>query len=113
MDQQTQKLLRDAIGAACQIIEYTGDVEFAEFASERMRQQATFYAFAVLGEALNKLTKLDPSVRQQISDVQVAIDMRIRIIHGYATVDVGIVWATARMDIPNVAEVLSVLLDSY
>lgn len=112
MDQRTRKLLRDALGAAEEILEYTGDVDFGTFTGDRMRQRATYYAFVVLGEALNLLMRHAPSLRTEISAIRLAVDMRNRLIHGYASVDAGIVWATAQADIPNLRDELQGLLDS-
>jgi uncharacterized protein with HEPN domain len=112
MDQPTRKLLHDALGAADEILEYTRDVDLTTFTADRMRQRATYYAFAVLGEALNLLIQHTPSLRKELSDVRLAIDMRNRLIHGYASVDTGIVWATAQADIPNLRDELQGLLDS-
>lgn len=112
MDRQTQKLLRDALGAADEILDYTRDVSLETFSDDRMRQRATYYAFAVLGEALNQLMKHAPSLRTDISDVQLAIDMRNRLIHGYSSIDVGIVWATVQADIVNLRDELQGLLEA-
>lgn len=75
-----------------------------------MRQRATYYAFAVLGESLNKLMQHEPALRPELSDVRMAIDMRNRLIHGYSSVDVAIVWATTQADIPNLRDELRGLL---
>jgi uncharacterized protein with HEPN domain len=112
MDRRTRKLLRDALSAADEILEFTKDVDLATFTADRMRQRATYYAFAVLGEALNLLMRHAPDLQTEISDVRLAIDMRNRLIHGYASVDVGIVWATVRAEIPNLRDELQGLLDS-
>ena len=109
-DRHVRKLLRDALGAAEEILEYTSDVDFQGFSSDRMRQRATFFAFTVLGEALNQLVKRAPSYQVMIPDVQLSIDMRNRLIHGYSSIDAGIVWATARQDIPNLRDTLYGLL---
>ena len=112
MDRQTRKLLRDALDAADEILDYTRDVDLETFTTDRMRQKATYFAFAVLGEALNQLMKQSPSLRSDISDVQMAIDMRNRLIHGYASIDVGLVWATAEAEIEDLRDELRVLLFS-
>lgn len=109
MDRKTRKLLRDALGAVEEILEYAQGVDLQEFTSDRMRRWATYYAFAVPGEALGKL---DPAYRSELSDHPPAIDMRNRLIHGYSAVDAGIVWATVQQDIPSLREELQGLLDT-
>lgn len=76
MDRRTRKLLPDALGATEEILEYTQDVDLQAFSASRMRQRATYYAFAVFGEALNKLMQHEPTLRPALSDVRMAIDMR-------------------------------------
>ncbi len=110
MERETRKLLRDAFNATEEILEYTSDVSFEEFATDRMRQRATYFAFAILGEALNQLLKREPSLTLELTNVRMSIDMRNRLIHGYSTIDSGIVWATAQQDIPNLRQELQDLL---
>jgi uncharacterized protein with HEPN domain len=107
MDRQTRKLLRDALDAIDEILEYTEDVDLGQFMSDRKTQRATYYAFAVLGEAIGKLT---PAYRARLTDYRPAIDMRNRLIHGYSTVDAGIVWAAVQQDIHNLRDELDGLL---
>jgi uncharacterized protein with HEPN domain len=111
MDRQTRKLLRDALNATEEILEYAYGVDPLDFSSNTMRQKATYYAFAVLGEALNKLMKHAPSLRCEITNVRMGIDMRNRLIHGYSSVDSGVVWATVQADIPNLRDELRTLAD--
>jgi uncharacterized protein with HEPN domain len=112
MDREVRKLLRDALDATREILEYTGTVSAQQFATDRMRQRATYFAFAVLGEALNKLLQEDDSYASSLTDVRMSIDMRNRLIHGYSSIDSGIVWATAIQDIPNLRDELQSLLDT-
>lgn len=111
MERARRKYLHDALQSANEIVEFTSGVTFEEFASDRMRQKATFYSFAVLGEALNNLSKAVPDSATRLSGVRPAVDMRNQLIHGYSTVDVGIVWSTARQDIPNLRDEVEALMD--
>ena len=111
MDREARKLLHDAFNATEEILEYTNKVSFEHFAADRMRQRATYFAFAVLGEALNQLLQHYPLFGSTLTDVREPIDMRNRLIHGYSSVDPGIVWATAVQDIPNLRDELQALMD--
>ncbi len=110
MDRQTRKLLHDALTATEEILADTGSVDLEGFLADTMRQRATYYAFAVLGEALNKVVQHDPSLSDVVTDRQLAVDMRNRLIHGYTSVDPVIIWAIAKTDIPNIQEELRALL---
>lgn len=111
MDRQARKLLRDAYDATQAILDDTRGLDLQGFLADRTRQRATYFAFAVLGEALNQLTTRYPDLLSGLFDVRPAIDMRNRLIHGYASIDAGIVWATIQTDIPNMHEELGALLD--
>jgi len=111
MNPETQKLLRDALNATEEIQRYTSGITWQEFVADTMRQNATNYMFAVLGEALSKLRQISRQHALALSDIQLAIDMRNRLIHGYSSVDAGIVWATARQDIPNLCDELNAILE--
>lgn len=111
MDRHTRKLLRDAYDATQAILDDTRGLDLRGFQADRTRQRATYYAFAVLGEALNQLHSEQPDLIADLPDVRAAIDMRNRLIHGYASVDAGIVWATIKADIPNMRDELRTLLE--
>jgi len=102
-------LLRDALGAVEEILEYAQGADSQEFASNKMMQHATYYAFAVLGEALSKL---GAGWRSELTDHRAAVDMRNRLIHGYSSVDAGIVWATVQQDLPNLRDELEQMLNA-
>jgi uncharacterized protein with HEPN domain len=111
MDRQTRKLLRDAYDATGAILDDTRGLDLQGFLADRTRQRATYYAFAVLGEALNQVQSKQPDLIAALPDVRPAIDMRNRLIHGYASVDAGIVWATIQADIPIMRDELRALLE--
>lgn len=48
--------------------------------------------FEIIGEALNKLMRLDPDLASRITDYRRIIAFRNVLIHGYADVDDRIVW---------------------
>jgi uncharacterized protein with HEPN domain len=107
MDRKTRKLLHDALSAIEEILEFTHGVDLHRFMSDKKTQRATYYAFAVLGEALSKI---DLDYRPALTDYRLAVDMRNRLIHGYATVDAGVVWATVQQDIQNIRDELEGIL---
>jgi uncharacterized protein with HEPN domain len=63
-----------------------------------------------LGEALSKLQKTAPFLHAESSVARMATDVHNRLIHGYASGDSGIVWATVQADIPNLRDELQTLL---
>ena len=55
-------------------------------------QAAVERKFEVIGEALNQLAKLDPSLAAQIADLPQIVAFRNQLIHGYAMVNHCTVW---------------------
>jgi uncharacterized protein with HEPN domain len=74
-----------------------------------MAQDALTRRIEIVGEAANQLGE---SFRQQYSDIPWAqiIGMRNRLIHGYFTLDVQIVWHTATKDMPVLEQQLRDIL---
>jgi uncharacterized protein with HEPN domain len=52
---------------------------------------------AIIGEAMNLLTKLDPELKVQ--SARAIVGMRNRLIHSYDNVDDKIVWEVVRVDL--------------
>ena len=91
--------LADILQAAREIAEYT-KLDQAEFLGDKMRQRAVTQCFEVIGEASKKLPK-------ELRDANTAIPWRYmaafrdKLIHDYFEIDLKLVWATARQEIPN------------
>jgi uncharacterized protein with HEPN domain len=77
---KTAKLrLHDAIEAIASINSFIGSLPLEDFLANEMVQAAVLFKLGVIGEALNKATELDDSLREAIPDLGKIIDMRNRI----------------------------------
>ena len=63
---------------------------FDKYKSNRMLKRAIEREYEIIGEALNRITKIDPDI--EISDIRKIISLRNRVIHGYDIVDDTIIW---------------------
>lgn len=95
------RLFLDEMAAA--ITDVSGAVEgvdFEAFLTDKMRQKAAIRDFEVLGEAA---TRVPVDIRKLAEDIpwRRLVAMRNELIHGYFSVDLGIVFATAKSDIPK------------
>ena len=63
-----------------------------------MLRRAIEREIEIIGEAMNRLSKIDPGI--QISSSRQIIGMRNRVIHGYDAVDDEIVWGTIQRHLP-------------
>jgi len=73
---------------------------FEEYSGDRWFRRAVEREFEIIGEALNRLTRLAPESATRITSLRRIVDFRNRIIHGYDSVDDVIVWRTAQEHVP-------------
>lgn len=71
---------------------------FKAFEEDFIVQRAVERELEIIGEAVNKISKLDPSV--EISDLPNIVALRNLIIHAYDSIDPELLWATIQNDIP-------------
>jgi uncharacterized protein with HEPN domain len=89
---EAKKYLYDIQQAAELVAQFTTGKEFVDYQQEPMLRLAVERAFAIIGEALSQLAKLDTVLVAQISEYQRIIAFRNILIHSYAEVDDRIVW---------------------
>jgi uncharacterized protein with HEPN domain len=76
-----------------------------------MLKSAVERQFEIIGEALDKLTRVDADLAARVPDLRRLVAFRNILIHGYAGVDDEIVWDAATNRLPALAAVLTALLD--
>lgn len=93
--------LEDVIEAIAKIDRYTEGMTFETFAEDDKTVDAVLRNFEVLGEAAKNVPE---GIRAGYSEVPWAemAGMRDKLIHGYATVDLEIVWTTIETDLPEI-----------
>ena len=65
-----------------------------------MVRQAVERNFEIIGEAVSRLTRLDPKTAARIDSHRQIVDFRNVLIHGYDRIDHRIVWSTIAEKIP-------------
>ena len=93
----------DDIREAVEKIErFTNGMEYDEFTEDPKTVDAVLRNFEVIGEAAKNIPE---DVRREYSDVPWSemAGMRDKLIHGYATIDLQIVWTTIQEEIPALA----------
>ncbi len=92
MMDRSKKYLSDILIAIDLIEKFTIDVkDFYQYSNDLKTQSAVERQLAIIGEALNKLRKLDAGITIQY-DKQI-IGFRNRLVHAYDSIDNSIVWA--------------------
>ncbi len=93
------------------IEEYTGNVDFAGFKSNRMMKDAVEKQLAVIGEASDHLSG---KLKDKYSSVEwfKIKGLRNRIIHQYFDIDINIVWDIINKDLVELKMLVSEILDN-
>lgn len=107
---EVKKHLFDILEAAKDIAEYTSGLEYSSFITSGMVQAAVERKFQIIGEALNRIKRLDDSVLHSIPEHQRIIAFRNIIVHGYDVIDSEIIWDVIRNHLPKLGEEVEWLL---
>jgi uncharacterized protein with HEPN domain len=105
-----QSFLWDARNAATAIADMTAGKSFADFDSDLVLRSAVERQFEILGEALNRLNRLDTTLGARIPDLRQIVAFRNILIHGYAQIDRARVWRVVQDDLPPLRAALDDLL---
>jgi uncharacterized protein with HEPN domain len=109
MELEIKKYLFDINESIDSIEKYIGSKrDFNVYMANKMMRRAIEREFEIIGEAMSRLEKLEPSIA--ISNKKQIINMRNRVIHGYDKIDHEIVWGTIVRHLPKLKEEIDLLL---
>lgn len=111
MNRDTTKRLHDAHAAALDIQRYASGATRTDLVDNRELQLIFEQLFEILGEALSKADRLDPNLRERLSEAGDVIGMRNGIAHGYYEVSYRIFWDAAVGKVPALCTPLEQMLD--
>ena len=110
MDSRDRKVLQKLQAHTEAILRYCVNCQtLADFEADSMRVEATVFNLMQIGE-LSK-TSLSDTVKDAIPSIpwRQIYGLRNRIVHGYAGVDMRIVWDTVSEDIPRLRAELAAI----
>ncbi len=99
--------LHDAISACQFILTFTKEIALENYQQNHMVKSAVERQFEILGEALNRIKKLDTDFLNDISDWQRIIAFRNVIAHGYDAIDDEVVFLIVKNKIPKLLKELN------
>jgi uncharacterized protein with HEPN domain len=111
MQLETKKYLYDILEATENIEEYTSGLTYREYLADSMIQAAVERKFEIIGEALNRIKKLDSTVLNAISEHQRIVGFRNVISHGYDSIDTDLVWDAVQNHLPALKQQIKQLLN--
>ena len=112
MQPESAALLWDAHRACQRITDFVADRTWAEYQAEVLLRSAVERQFQILGEALNRLSRVDPDLAAQVPDLPRIVAFRNVLVHGYAVIDDVLVWQFAVERVPQLSALLQQLLDA-
>lgn len=109
MQRDVRACLLDMLLAARRALRRLGDMSEEEFRSDEDAQWYMFSQLVIIGEAANRVER---STQLQYPTIpwSEAISMRHRIVHGYDSIDWGIVYATVKDDLPHLIAAIEPLI---
>lgn len=75
-----------------------------------MLRSAVERQFEIVGEALNRLSRVDPETAALVPDLPRIVAFRNVLAHGYAVIDDALVWQVATRRLPDLRAVLERLI---
>ncbi len=110
MTEKIQKYLHDIKVSINAINTYLKDCKsFSDFTGNRMIKMAVEREFEIIGEAVNRILKLDSTIK--ISNARKIVNVRNYIIHGYDNIEYETLWGLIKRHLPILEEEVNKLLD--
>ncbi|MBI5217613.1 MAG: DUF86 domain-containing protein [Bacteroidia bacterium] len=110
MDEQIQKWLYDILFSIGEIDKYFDQFEkkFEEYKQNTVLKRAIERNLEIIGEAVNKIIKIDPEFR--IENAKKIVGLRNQIIHAYDNISDENIWAIILKYVPKLKEEINRLL---
>lgn len=103
--------LRHMLSHAREALEILGEQSQEDLSHSRVLQLALLHLIEIVGEAASRIS---PATRSKLEQFpwRGMIGMRNRIIHGYSTVNIAVLWDTLEHDLPELIEKLEVCIST-
>jgi uncharacterized protein with HEPN domain len=107
---EAKKCLEDVRQAAELILQFTAGKSFADYDGDVLLRSAVERQFEIIGEAINRLSKIDNAVVTGLPDTPRIVAFRNILIHGYDVIDNHVVWDVVQNNlVPLQTQVKSLL----
>lgn len=113
MSPDSPKLLEDIRDAGSFVLKITKSLNESSYPQNRLVRQAVERNFEIIGEALNRLSKVDETTVLQLGDIRRIIGFRNILAHAYDDVDHDVVWAIIQYHLPDLVDKVTKLLSRH
>ena len=110
MEDDLLKYLYDIKQAAAAILRFVRGKTFADYERDELLRSGVERKFEIIGEALNRLSRENPTVLDKIREHRNIVSFRNILAHGYDSIDNRIVWGIIGEDLGNLLEDVERLL---
>jgi uncharacterized protein with HEPN domain len=104
MELEVKKLIYDLDQAIDFIINFTSGKRLADYQGDVLLRSAVERQFEIMGEALNRLKKVDLGTLARISEYQRIISFQNVLVHGYDIISDEIVWDIVKHKLPGLRQ---------
>lgn len=106
--------LRHMLDAVRRIESYTAGMDEAAFMVDERTQDAVIRNLKVVGESARNVQRHDPEFADRNRNVPwaLAYQMRNALSHGYASINLRVVWDTVRVSLPGMQVQIAAILDA-
>lgn len=112
MKDEIRKNLIDILQSAEEIQRFTQGMNFKEYQNSVVTQRAVERDFEIIGEALNRIKRIDDELPERISEHYRIIDFRHILIHGYDIIDEMIIGKAVENHLPTLIREIHEVLNA-
>jgi uncharacterized protein with HEPN domain len=107
---EAKKCLEDVRQAAELILQFTAARSFADYDADALLRSGVERQFQIIGEALNRLSKIDRTVIEKLPATPRIVAFRNILVHAYDLIDNEVVWDVIQQNLnPLLGEVTLLL----
>jgi uncharacterized protein with HEPN domain len=110
MKRETTKRLHDVSAACGEVMAYCVETSRDAFLADRTLQLVVAHLTLIIGEAMGRAERSEPSLVNVIPDLRDIVDTRNRVIHGYDDVNYLLLWDIVQEKVPPLKIIVDALL---
>jgi len=110
MQRKTPKYLEDIRDATEFILDLARARSLEDYCRDRVLRQTIERNFEIIGEAMNRIAKLDSEVAARVGNYPRIIAFRNVLAHGYDLIENDRVWNVVQNELPKLLETVAALL---
>ncbi|MBI2569496.1 MAG: DUF86 domain-containing protein [Candidatus Schekmanbacteria bacterium] len=102
--------LYDALQACVLVCQFTAGKGHTDYSGDPFLRSAVERQLEIVGEAMNRALKCDPSLANELPESSKIIAFRNRLVHAYFAISDAVVWRIVESDVPILRDKLRRLL---